>query len=136
MRYTPRHYAETYLELSKNQSPTGLIKLTKNFWQLVYRHKHFTWRDRIIKEVERLWNEHQNIKPIELTLGRPTTDKILESLSQELSKKLDKEVELKTVIKPHLLGGAILKIDDTRFDASLKGKLDKLYLNLSGQSNN
>ncbi|MFZ5391139.1 MAG: F0F1 ATP synthase subunit delta [Patescibacteria group bacterium] len=136
MKYTPRHYAEAYLDLSKDQSVKDLISLTKNFWRLVYSHKRFTWRNKILQEVIKLWNERQGIKRVELALGRQVVDNDLEVLRDQLSQKLGKEVELNTVIKPHLLGGLVLQIDDSRWDVSLKGRLDKLYTSLSGQNDN
>ncbi len=135
MKYSPRHYAQAYLDLTANVAKSDLINLTKNFWQLVYKHKRFAWRHKIMKEVVNLWNERQGIKSVEVSLGRAVDDKQLQNLQAMLGKNFGKEVELKTSIKPHLLGGLVLQVDDTRLDASLKGRLDNLYNVLSGQNN-
>lgn len=60
-------------------------------------------------------------------LGNEQQDK----LAQALSKKLDRQVNLKAKTNPELIGGAVIRTQDLVIDASVRGKLSKLAEKLS-----
>jgi len=47
-------------------------------------------------------------------------------LAAKFSEWLGKEVRITNVVKPELLGGVTVRIGDTLYDGSLRGKLDRL----------
>lgn len=132
MKYTPRTYAQAYLATIASHKSAEVSKITRNFWQLVWRHKHFNWRYQIISEIKKLWLEQHGLVEAEVASARPLTAGVVRDLKKILSLFTGSEVEINSVIKPHLLGGVVVTIDNTRFDASLKGRLDNLYNHLAG----
>lgn len=60
-------------------------------------------------------------------LGNEQQDK----LAQALSKKLDRQINLKARTNPELIGGAVIRTQDLVIDASVRGKLSKLAEKLS-----
>ncbi len=132
MKYTPRTYAQAYLTTIASHKPGEVNKITRNFWQLVWRHKHFNWRYQIISEIKKLWLEQHNLVEAEVASARPLAAGVALELKKTLALLADSEVEINSVIKPHLLGGVVVTMNNTRFDASLKGRLDNLYNHLAG----
>jgi len=133
MKYTPRLYAQAYLNAASTTPVKDLPALTKNFWRLLWRHKKFSWHKRIIKEFIQLWNEQSGIKTVQIATSRPLDKATADRLTQAIAYSLKQAVEANFIIKPHLLGGTVVQIDDRRFDASVKGRLDSLYSTLAGQ---
>lgn len=63
-------------------------------------------------------------------LGKSTK----ESIEQFLEQKYQKSVELEFVIKPEIIGGFILTIEDKLLDKSVKGELEKFRKQLLGMA--
>ncbi len=135
MKITPTQYANTYVSMARHLPKNQLADLTKKFWQLVWRRKHFGWRKVILTEVARLQQIEDGIKVVEVASARLLDAKQQKNLREQLHKVLGTEVSLNNIIKPHLLAGVILTIGDRRLDASFKGRLDNLYRHLAGTIN-
>jgi F-type H+-transporting ATPase subunit delta len=56
----------------------------------------------------------------------PLDDKQREELAAALSKATGKEVEIKVLVDPSIIGGIVAKIGDTVIDGSIKHRLDLL----------
>ena len=132
MRFTPTTYAAAYLGAAQDSSATELKAVTSRFWALVWRHRHWGWRRKIIDQVVRLRQAQAGVRGVELSVAKPLSDSATAKLKRELEKAVGQEIELNVTLKPHLLAGIVLTIDDTRYDASLKGKIDSLYHTLAG----
>lgn len=132
MKYTPRLYAQAYLAAQAACPPSEVSQLARRFWQMVWQHKHFAWRRQIITTVKDLWYEQQGVIEVEVATVRPLPLALLHDLEKSLETFMASRVELKSVLKPHLLAGAVLTIGDTRIDASLKARLTSLYNHLAG----
>jgi len=61
-----------------------------------------------------------------VTSAKPLSDDEKEKLAAAFGKILGKTVRLETKVDPSLLGGLTVRIGDTLFDGSLKGKLARL----------
>ncbi|MFA4818541.1 MAG: F0F1 ATP synthase subunit delta [Patescibacteria group bacterium] len=131
MKYSARTYAQAYLLAVAGKSVTEIGNISRRFWELVWRHKHFSWRQPITAEIQKLWLEHHSLTAVDVATARPLTEAVRKELSQALAELVQKQVELVNSIKPHLLGGTVLTIGDTRLDASLKGRIDDLYNHLT-----
>jgi F-type H+-transporting ATPase subunit delta len=67
----------------------------------------------------------------ELISAREVTDAQRTALAESLARKLGREVSLRVVEEPDLIGGAVLRAGDMVIDASVKGRLQKLAANLA-----
>lgn len=89
----------------------------------------------IEESYEGLYNEHKNIVKVVAKTAIPMEDKAKIKLSNVLSEKLDKTIELTNEVDPSLMGGVLLKIADKLIDGSLKGQLESIGKSIVGATN-
>ena len=70
--------------------------------------------------------KYKGITEATLTTAVKVDNKIIEQISDLISKMSGTVVELKEVIDRNIIGGFILKIDDNYLDASIRNKLKKI----------
>ena len=63
---------------------------------------------------------------VEVTTAYELSSETLDKLAKSLKTRLQRDVNLNTNIDQSLLGGAIIRMDDTVIDSSVRGKLVKL----------
>ena len=61
-----------------------------------------------------------------VTSSKPLTEDEKNNLADKFGKLLGKTVRVTSSVNPDLLGGVTVRIGDTLYDGSLKGKLDRL----------
>lgn len=74
-----------------------------------------------LRALERTWSEVFGARTVQLTSAHRIPAELKEHLAQVLP-----HAELKAVIDPRLLGGAILRVDDRVIDSSITGTLDRM----------
>ena len=82
--------------------------------------------ERIFNEFKNMYNDKMNILEVKVITTEQISEKIRQRLIDKLEKVTGKNVILKEEIDPSLLGGIIVKYDNTEIDSSVKSKLDKL----------
>ncbi len=100
--------------------------LTMNFLDMVIQNKREIYIDRIIRYFHRLYNQHKGIKSAEIILPVSMDRTMREKFINILKDFFNSEIELTEKIKPEILGGFILTLDDEQFDASVKSSLFRL----------
>ncbi|MDE6149112.1 MAG: ATP synthase F1 subunit delta [Ruminococcus sp.] len=80
----------------------------------------------IFSEFKELYNKHMNILEVTVVTSQPMSDKIKGKLIDKLSGSSGKKILLDERVDKSLLGGIILRYDNTEIDSSVKGKLDQL----------
>ena len=68
----------------------------------------------------------KNQVKVELSVAHQLPDNLLDSISIELKKILEKDIILKTKIDPEILGGFVATTDSLIIDGSIKNHLIKL----------
>jgi F0F1-type ATP synthase delta subunit len=129
MKLTPRYYATKLIAACFN-NPKNIKQEVDNFWQTVLANKHFSWRKRIVQEIDGVWQGLTGRDQVKIWSARELTTTEKQSLVKTLHKKIDKEAEFEWFVKPHIMGGIVMTVNDERFDLSVKGRLDSLYYNL------
>lgn len=135
MKTTPKTYAQVFVKATQGKPKAEVAKLTAGLWQLVWRKKHWGWRHDIIKAIAAEYDVQNKILPVEIMTARELTDEELKKVQHSLEKSIGQKVEMESCVKPHLLAGIVVTVNDKRLDASLKGRLDSLYRRLSGDAN-
>lgn len=74
----------------------------------------------------RLYNQHEGIIQVQVISAYELDDSEKKSLHEALGKSTGKKVEMDVEIDPDILGGIIVKIDDTVLDGSVRHKIRKL----------
>ena len=67
-------------------------------------------------------------RTIDINVSSPfeLTEEQQQKLTQALSKKLDRNVQIETTLDTSLIGGLVVRTGDLVIDASVRGKLTKL----------
>ncbi len=87
-----------------------------------------------VKEYDKLYYEKLGIKRVTAITATPLSDELREKLIKKLEKEWDKKIELTEKVDPSVLGGMILRTDNSQTDASVRTKLEQLRVQIA--SNN
>ena len=105
-------------------------ELTLNFLMLVVQNKREVHIPGICRNFLDLSRKDQNIRSAVLTTAAEVDAPTIEKIKTLLQKELNASVELSTRIKPEILGGLVLRLDDKQYDASVASQLKKIKQNL------
>jgi F-type H+-transporting ATPase subunit delta len=105
---------------------------TLNFLQILVDRRRIFYMDAILQRYLDLLRTYRNITLAEVTSATTLTPQQEQTLRERVSKMSgSSKVELNIKVDPRLLGGMIVKVGDKVIDASLKGQLRKLALQLT-----
>ena len=105
-------------------------ELTLNFLLLIVENKREVHIPGICRNFLDLTRKDQNIKSAVLTTATEVSAESKIKIQELLTKELHASVELSTQVKPDILGGLILRLDDNQYDASVATQLKKIKQNL------
>ncbi len=129
MKLSPHYYARN-LVTSCLKDSKNIKQIVDNFWIQVLKNKHFSWRKRIIQEIDTAWRDLTGKQQVKILSAQELSDTEKQHVIKSLHKIVDQGADFEWGVKPHILGGLILTLNDHRFDLSTKGRLDSLYYNL------
>ncbi|MBK5203332.1 MAG: ATP synthase F1 subunit delta [Prolixibacteraceae bacterium] len=103
-----------------NQIFNGKIdKRTLAFIYLIFKNKRENYLPSITKEIISLYQGNQHVKTAVITYAVPFDEKMDNQIKDLLEKELKSGIDLKKKVKPDIIGGFILRIDDKEIDASV-----------------
>jgi len=98
---------------------------------LLERGRWHQLRD-VVEAFQQLLREERGVLDVELVTAVPLEEAEIERVRQQLETRLGRPVQLRTTVDPELLGGAVLRIGDEVFDASVRTQLTGLRRQLIG----
>lgn len=101
-------------------------ELTLRFMELAIAKKREEVLSDVPGEFQRLSYEMLNLLPVEVTSAVELTAEERTRLCTSLSSRTGKRIELRERIDPALMGGALVRIEDTIIDGSVRGHLRRL----------
>ncbi len=75
---------------------------------------------------ERLWDEENQLLPVEVTSAIGLDDATVKSIGERIGEQTGQRVELTSTVDPSILGGIVLRVGNSILDASIKHRLDQL----------
>jgi F-type H+-transporting ATPase subunit delta len=69
---------------------------------------------------------HERAVDVELISALPIDENQRDMLTQALSEKLERKINMQVSLDKSLLGGAVIRAGDTVIDGSIRGRLTKL----------
>ena len=127
MKISPKLYATGLLQALHNKQEAEAAAIIDAFVALLARNNDTAKTDRIIAAFSDLWNKEHKIIASEITTARELDTGTRDSLkSFLLTRSGAREVEMKEKIDTEVLGGAIIRYDDTVLDFSVKTKISDL----------
>ncbi|MEK7137834.1 MAG: F0F1 ATP synthase subunit delta [Patescibacteria group bacterium] len=131
MKIHPEHVALALLEMAE-KLPASEIPALADAAVAYLRERR---ESRMVRMLPRLLREARGKhgKTVSIVLTTPTGDlgASRRAMLEALEKLSGREAELEEQADPSLLGGAVLAYGDERFDASLRGALDRLQSDLT-----
>jgi F-type H+-transporting ATPase subunit delta len=99
---------------------------------LLVDHSRMASFELMVKFFESAYNEHENRAHVELITASHLSGDAIQRISQTLQSKLGfREVTIKPVVDPSLLGGAVIRMEDQIIDGSFSGRLRALRSQLT-----
>lgn len=123
MKISPKIYARgLYSAYTKNPSHHTI----SNFLKLLKKKNDIKLLKKIFKNLKTINEEKNQFKTVKIKSAFELNQNFQKQLTENLEKKLKREVRLEITIDKNILGGIIIQIDDKIYDGSLKNKIKKL----------
>lgn len=127
MKFTVHQYAEALYQAISDTHPKFYDKVIANFIQILKGNGDIARYEQVVNEYEKLIAKHNQTSHIEVTTATTAavTPALLRELNQ-LAKKRGMQAEVSSKTDEQIIGGVIIKVDDTLIDASLRSQLNQL----------
>lgn len=102
----------------------GFHELTRNTFGVTARNGRAGILGDVAKVYAALAAADRGVITAEVSSATPLTKKQTEALAASLKSAYGREIEVRTDVRPELLGGLIVKVGSRMFDSSLRSKLD------------
>jgi F-type H+-transporting ATPase subunit delta len=97
--------------------------LTTNFLFVVIKNSRARYLPFIVSKYSQLWFDNYGICPVVVTVSEEISDERKRSIQQQISDAIRKNVELRVVIDPSIIGGIIIRYGDNLIDNSVRNRL-------------
>lgn len=85
----------------------------------------------IARSYIRMYQDYANIQEVQITAAYEIEQELVDEIERLLNKMSGKTSDIHTKINSELIGGFILKVDDSQLDASVRGQLNSIKKQLS-----
>ena len=109
----------------------GLDEHSRNFVSLLAQNRRLGFLPEIAALFEQMKSEVENAVDVEVIAASPLTAEQESRYAAAMQKKLGRSVRLHTKVDGTLLGGAVLKAGDLVIDGSIKGRLERLAIEMT-----
>ena len=114
-------------------APHGSEFLT-SFLRVLARHDRLELLPLILRESQSLHEARCGRKRVEVASAVPLSDEKLAAIAKQLSQAFSFEPIIETKTDPALLGGLVIRVDDTVYDSSLRNRMKQLRTRLRERS--
>ncbi len=128
MKFTAKQYAESLHEVIEQSSPKEHDKIINNFIAILNSNGDLAAYEKIVNEYEKLLILEANTSNIEITTASGASPS--PTLLKELNQYAKDKAKITKTTDDSIIGGVIIKVDDTLIDASLKTQLNSMEANL------
>ncbi|PIS42504.1 MAG: ATP synthase F1 subunit delta [Candidatus Kerfeldbacteria bacterium CG08_land_8_20_14_0_20_40_16] len=125
-KITSKQYAIALYESIKDSKGEELNQRIRNFLALIKKRKAVKLLDKIYDHFVAIYHEQIKVLPTEVIASRDLSPNVKNEIISWLKNYTGRTADLAEKINPEILGGVIIKFDDTILDASLKNSLKRL----------
>ncbi len=124
-----QEYAQALQLAMQESKPEDHDVVVENLVALMRENDDLEKFEAVVTEFEKLLSSKEEVKQVEAIFAREAVanKKILDELNSVVGPKL----EIRSKVDDELVGGMVLRVDDTLIDASVKGQLANLKDTLS-----
>ena len=117
---------EDEAKLVNNIMGEELSSKGQNFINVLSENGRISLLPKIAELYELFRSNHEKTMDVQITSAYEVDEADEQKLAEALKQKLQREINLSSVVDPTLLGGVVIKAEDTVIDNSVRGKLQKL----------
>ena len=129
---TPTVSAEEKAELINEIISGGNVsELCGNLLCVLAERGRFGCFAGIVKNFRARYNEHFKIAEITVTSNAPLSDMLKERIISKMSEVTGKKISVREKVDPSVIGGIVIDYGSTRYDGSVKARLNALRQELS-----
>lgn len=128
MKFTVKQYAQSLYEVIETTDPKQHDRVIDNFISILKTNGDLEAYEKIITEFEKLLDVQSQTS--EVTITTASEKSVTPSLLKELNHFAKGKLTLTKKTDDEIIGGVVIRVDDTLIDASLKTQLDNLESNL------
>lgn len=104
----------------------GVSELCGNLLCVITEKGRFGCFSGIVKNFRKLCSEFYKIAEITVTSSEPLTDTLRDKIKAKMSEITGKTISIREKIDPSIIGGVIIDYGSTRYDGSVKTRLNAL----------
>jgi len=112
----------------------GASEYVKNFIKILCEKKCTHLFSECVKNFEKLYNKKYNIENVTVITAFPLSEALREKLTRKLSDDLKKKVILDLKVDESILGGLIIRTENSQTDASVRARLDAIKAQLVAEA--
>jgi F-type H+-transporting ATPase subunit delta len=128
---SPHVTAAQLAELVSGVAGSGLDEHSRNFVSLLAQNRRLGFLPEIAALFEQMKADVENAVDVEVIAATRLSPDQESRYAAALQKKLGRAVRLHTKVDDSLIGGAVLKAGDLVIDGSIKGRLERLAVEMT-----
>ena len=118
---------------SSQEKKDGIEKVVENgdehlvrFLELLAERHRLPALFRIRREYDRLWAEENKLLPVTITSAVELDEDTVNDLGKKIEDQTGQDIDLTAKVDPDLIGGLRMQVGNMIYDATIRGRLDKL----------
>lgn len=125
-KVSPTQYAKALLAAYDETSEEKRSELLKHFVLMLKKKRDMKKVDRILNALAEQVHDREGIVRVDVVTAKTLTPTTQTSLVDKLRTALKKDILLKELVDPDVIGGIQVRIGDTLIDGTVRHSLDKL----------
>jgi F-type H+-transporting ATPase subunit delta len=123
---SPRVSAEEKVALLTKAFAGKMVGVLLNFLKVTAENDRLSCLPDVLRNYRKLVNEAEGKLEVIVRAAYPLSNPLRERIATRLSEVLKKRVQLQLEVDPDLLGGIVVRIGDTLYDASVASQLQRM----------
>lgn len=104
----------------------GAEEYVINFIKILCEKKSVHLFNDCVKQYEKIYNKERNIEIVTVITATPLSDALQKKLTDKLGKESGKKIILDLKVDNSLLGGIVLRTENSQTDASVRARLEAM----------
>jgi F-type H+-transporting ATPase subunit delta len=120
---SPYFNAQTKNELILKVFSDRLTELVMNFLFVVMKNGRAAYLPFMIDRYGKLWFDNYHCCPVVATVSEPLSVERIRNLSHQIAASIKRNIELRVVVDPSIIGGVIIRYGENVVDNSVRRRL-------------